>query len=259
MGYIFLLRNSIKKAKHEPSISQQVGEGGVRSWKHKGAAQRDKRHSASGEAVVALIGGERVVGKWVSRLVAMKERGGEGGWQQIEPLGGVALARSSTAAGSTTKARGSTVTGSTTMARNSMATGGATMVTDGTTMRHNDSKGQQGNRRHDDGEGQQGNRRYGNGRHNNSKGQQGDRQQDDADGWHNGGKGQQSDRRHNNGKGQQGDRRHNDSDGCNEHHDNGDRQHNDAAQQCGMTTAREGMMMKGTAEQQAAQQRRQVA
>ena len=66
-----------KKAKHEPTISQQVGEGRVRLWKreHEAAARRDKLHSASGEAVVASMGGERVVGKWVSQLAAMKERG----------------------------------------------------------------------------------------------------------------------------------------------------------------------------------------
>ena len=62
---------------NEPTISQQVGEVRVRPWKREAAARRDKRHSASGEAVVAWMGRERVVGKWVSQSAATKERGGE--------------------------------------------------------------------------------------------------------------------------------------------------------------------------------------
>jgi len=68
-----------KKAKNEPTISQQVGEGRVRPWKREAAAQRDKRHAASGEAVVASMVGERGVGKWASKSAATKEKAGEAG------------------------------------------------------------------------------------------------------------------------------------------------------------------------------------
>ena len=89
-------------------------------------------------------------------------KAGEGGWRQIEPLGGITSARGSTATGGTTTARGSTETGGTTMARGSRETGGTTMARGGMMMAHND-----GDRRRDD-----------------SKGQQGNRQRNDSDGQH---------------------------------------------------------------------------
>jgi hypothetical protein len=76
-GVCIYFEKQHKKAKNEPTISQQVGEVRVRPWKREAAARRDKRHSASGEAVVAWMGRERVVGKWVSQSAATKERGGE--------------------------------------------------------------------------------------------------------------------------------------------------------------------------------------
>ncbi len=55
-----------------------MGGGRVRPWKQEAVAERNKWHSVSGEAVVALMGGEGVVGKWASRSAVTKERGGGG-------------------------------------------------------------------------------------------------------------------------------------------------------------------------------------
>ena len=92
------------------------------------------------------MGGERVVGKWASRLAATKERGGEGGCRQIEPLGGGRISKGQHCDG-----------------------------------QHNNGKGQHGDGQHAIGKGQQGNRRHndGNGRHNDGNG----RRDNEARGW----------------------------------------------------------------------------
>ncbi len=116
--------------------------GRFRPWKQEAVAECNKRHSASGEAVVALMGREGVVGKWASRLAVTKERGEEGGWWQIEPARGVASARGSKAKSSTTMARDSTA------GRGSTAMGGTTRVgttTQGASWHNNDSKGRHEN------------------------------------------------------------------------------------------------------------------
>jgi hypothetical protein len=52
--------------------------GRFRPWKREAVAERDKRHSASGEAVLVSMGGEGVVGKWATPSAVTKERGGGG-------------------------------------------------------------------------------------------------------------------------------------------------------------------------------------
>ncbi len=66
---VFLSRN---RAKNKPTISQRVGGeelgigGGAAAGKRQAAAERNEHHSASGEAVVASVGGEGVVDGWAS-------------------------------------------------------------------------------------------------------------------------------------------------------------------------------------------------